>query len=116
MKKFGIAILIIGVIGAIASMAMDVSVATPGGMRVNNIGLMADRQNYLIISGFVAIAGLLLTLFGDRVSLKSVEHAQGTTETDPNASRLDGVPVKMGLIIFLICFAFVIGSILFFRR
>lgn len=115
MKAVGIVILILGMIGAVASMVMDVSVATSGGMRVNNIGLMADRQNYLIISGFIAIAGLLLALFGDRVNFKSSENNHDITEPDPNASRLEGVPVKMGLIIFVICFAFVIGSILIFR-
>ncbi|EQC1412881.1 hypothetical protein ACY2L5_004236 [Providencia rettgeri] len=43
MKGFGLFILVIGVICAIASFAMDVTVATGYGGRVNNIGLMTDK-------------------------------------------------------------------------
>ncbi|MDX7993258.1 hypothetical protein [Xenorhabdus littoralis] len=69
MKGFGIFLLVIGVIAIFASFNMDVSVATGYGGRVNNIGLVAQRQNFLLISCFVALSGLLLTIFGGRKAL-----------------------------------------------
>lgn len=62
--------------------AFDTSVEVPtttvlgetfGGGRVNNLGLMADRQNGIMISGAVAIAGLLLVLFGPKTEAASGE-------------------------------------------
>ncbi|MBI6548621.1 hypothetical protein [Xenorhabdus lircayensis] len=69
MKNFGFFLLVIGVIAIFVSLNMDVSVATGYGGRVNNIGLVAQRQNFLLISCFVALCGLLLTIFGGRKSL-----------------------------------------------
>jgi len=44
------------------SVAVDYPASNNYGLpdRVNNIGLMADRQNYLIVSGIVIIIGLVL--------------------------------------------------------
>ncbi|EPO2450603.1 zinc ribbon domain-containing protein [Providencia rettgeri] len=70
MKGFGIFLLIIGIIGAIASFAMDVTVATEYGRRVNNIGLMSARQNFILISCFIILCGLLMVLFGGRKNTK----------------------------------------------
>lgn len=71
MKGFGIFLLVIGIIGAIASFAMDVTVATEYGRRVNNIGLMSARQNFILISCFIILCGLLMVLFGGRKSTKA---------------------------------------------
>lgn len=63
MRGLGFLIVAVGVIVMIAATAMDVSV--PSGLgRVNNLGLMADRQNYTLIGGVVLIAGLLMVIFG----------------------------------------------------
>ncbi|WP_265497942.1 zinc ribbon domain-containing protein, partial [Providencia rustigianii] len=64
MKALGIALLIIGSIAAIASFSMEISVATGYGNRVNNIGLMSDRQNFILISCFIILCGLLVVIFG----------------------------------------------------
>ena len=37
-----------------------------GGGQVNNIGLMADRQNGIIVGGIVAVIGALMALFANR--------------------------------------------------
>lgn len=66
MRGFGILALIVGLIVVIVAMAMDVSVSTGMGRRVNNIGLMAQQQNFLIIGALAAIAGLLMVIFGGR--------------------------------------------------
>lgn len=66
MRKFGIFAIVVGVVVIIAALGMDVSVATGMGGRVNNLGLMADRQNYTILGGLFLIAGILMAIFGGR--------------------------------------------------
>ncbi|EMM9642752.1 hypothetical protein NTP67_14250 [Providencia rettgeri] len=66
MKGFGIFLLIIGAIASIVSFNMDVSVASGLGGRINNIGLISDRQNYIIGSLFISFCGLLIILFGKK--------------------------------------------------
>lgn len=59
MRSFGFIAVIIGVMMLIGALVMDVSV--PAGLgRVNNIGLMAERQNYTIIGGILLIVGILM--------------------------------------------------------
>lgn len=41
---------------------------TIGGGRVNNLGLMQDRQNGLIFSSVATLAGLLLVIMADRIN------------------------------------------------
>lgn len=67
MRGFGIFCAICGSVFALLALNMDTSV--PGGYgleRVNNMGLMADRQNYLMISIGAVIVGVLMVLFGNR--------------------------------------------------
>lgn len=69
MRGFGLLILACGIVGIILSMKMDVSVVSGFG-RVNNMGLMSERQNYTIIAGFVAIGGLLIALMSKNAQLQ----------------------------------------------
>lgn len=73
MKGLGIALLLVGLVVGLFAMTMDVSVSTEaqtiGGVempsqRVNNLGLMDERRNYLIIAGFLMTGGLVLTVLG----------------------------------------------------
>lgn len=66
MKVLGWFALIIGVIWIITAMNMDVSVVTDYGERVNNIGLIASRQNHIIIGLFITLCGLLMVIFGKK--------------------------------------------------
>ena len=66
MKGFGRILLIVGIIAAFASFNMDVSVPTGYGSRVNNIGLMSDKQNYILISCFMIFCGLMMVVFSGR--------------------------------------------------
>lgn len=52
--------------GAYALFVFDPSVPTGTGARVNNIGLMQDRQNLLIASCAAAFVGCILMVFGGR--------------------------------------------------
>ncbi|WP_226890355.1 zinc ribbon domain-containing protein [Providencia alcalifaciens] len=71
MKGFGWILLVVGIIAAFAAFNMDVSVSTSYGNRVNNIGLMAQRQNFVLISCFIMLCGLLMVIFGSRKSSNS---------------------------------------------
>lgn len=65
MRAFGIIAVAIGVLMLFGALVMDVSV--PSGLgRVNNLGLMAERQNYTIIGGILLIAGLLMAMRSGR--------------------------------------------------
>jgi hypothetical protein len=80
MRSLGLVVVAAGVIGIIAAMSMDTSVAVgdvdvpsslrayvPSGMssmRVNNLGRMQEKQNYLILSGLGLLVGVVLMLAG----------------------------------------------------
>lgn len=65
MKKIGIVVLIIGLVGLAFALGMDTSVATGhGDDRVHNIGLMSDKQNYLFLAIALAIVGVVLLAIG----------------------------------------------------
>lgn len=68
MRNFGWIVLIVGVVWAIVALNIDTSVSTAYGGRVNNLGLMAEKQNHLMIGGFVVLAGLLMAIFGGKKS------------------------------------------------
>ncbi|WP_051583052.1 hypothetical protein [Morganella morganii] len=65
MRNIGYILISVGLIAMIYAINMDVSVSTYGG-RVNNIGLISDRQNYLIFSGVIFLAGVILSIFGSK--------------------------------------------------
>ena len=74
MRAFGVIAVIIGALMLIGALVMDVSV--PAGLgRVNNLGLMAERQNYTIIGGILLIVGILM-------ARKSGAHAPAEASSD----------------------------------
>ena len=73
MKGVGIILLVAGLIGAVFALSMDTSVSTGYGS-VNNIGLMAEKQNTLLFAGIAAIVGAILFGFasvrqGDKTAI-----------------------------------------------
>ena len=61
MRKLGISLLVVGILGLIGSFAMDTSVPSGVlGQRVHNIGLMNDKQNLLLVFGVIAVVGAIL--------------------------------------------------------
>lgn len=81
MKGFGTFILIVGVCWLVFALSMDVSVSTGLG-RVNNLGLMADRQLHVIVGGMIALAGLIMLIFGGRAAAPAVS-APAVKDTRP---------------------------------
>ncbi|WP_240477745.1 zinc ribbon domain-containing protein [Pseudomonas lundensis] len=83
MKGFGTFALIVGICWVIFALSMDVSVSTGMG-RVNNLGLMADRQVHTIVGGMIALAGLVMMLLGGKGSPPSrAETAEHDTRHCP---------------------------------
>lgn len=63
MRGIGGVVLALGVLVIILAMAMDVSV--PSGLgRVNNIGLMARQQNFLLVGGLMLLVGVIMAIAG----------------------------------------------------
>ncbi|EOD2802022.1 zinc ribbon domain-containing protein [Klebsiella aerogenes] len=143
MKIIGYIAIAIGVIFAISALFMDVTVATSGGYRVNNLGLMSSRQNYMIFGGFVAIAGIIVALVGDKlkgsatsvkcpycvelINSEAVKCKHCGSDVTPSktivntndagaSDRLADVNVKLIAGIVLAVFAAIIGAILFYRQ
>jgi hypothetical protein len=70
------------VTGSDGAVTQDVSQAAPGSTPVNNIGLMADRQNGLVLSVGGAILGALFLFAGHGMTekLKARESPNATVE------------------------------------
>ncbi|WP_178129078.1 hypothetical protein [Pseudomonas sp. ANT_J12] len=94
MKGLGKVVLFIGVCWAIYALNMDVSVSTDSGGRVNNLGLMADRQVHTIAGGMIALAGLLMILIGGRASPAKPQVESGTRPCPLCAETIKNAAVK----------------------
>ncbi len=66
MRILGILALVVGAVLLISALAMDTTVGTMSGDRVNNIGLIAAREQRTIIAGTALIIGVLLVVLGKR--------------------------------------------------
>lgn len=80
-RTFGWLLLTAGALLAIYSLAVfDPSVASPGGMRVNNLGLLQDKQNMLIAGSVVVVIGVLMVLLGQQSNGPSQRTAASTND------------------------------------
>jgi len=77
MKQFGYAILALGVIALLGTLSMDISV--PSGMfgRVNNMGLMQEKQNFLIVSALIVLVGVVMIAAGLKTPPPENGHGKG---------------------------------------
>ncbi|WP_430444862.1 MAG: hypothetical protein ACQZ2J_27635 [Pseudomonas piscis] len=94
MKGIGTLALVVGICWAVFALSMDVSVATASGGRVNNLGLMADRQLHTIVGGMIALAGLLMVLLGGRSSAPSGAIAIDTRPCPACAETIKNAAIK----------------------
>ena len=65
MRYFAYFVVVIGMLCLVGAMVMDVSVSSGAG-RVNNFGLMAERQNLILIGGLLLLVGVILAVAGKR--------------------------------------------------
>ena len=103
MKGLGVVVLVVGVLVVLGAMMMDVSVPSGVG-RVNNIGLMAERQNFTLIGVVLSIAGFLMLVLGGRKSVPAVD------VSDSRACPMCAEPIKMAAIKCRFCGADVTPS------
>lgn len=68
MKRVSTAIMLVGIAMLILALGSDVAVDGMGGRRITNNGLMHDRLVNIILSVTPILGGLLLKLFGERLS------------------------------------------------
>lgn len=87
MKKIGILILVIGLIGLIATLGMDTSVASSYGKRVHNIGLMNEKQNFLLVSIAMAIIGAILFAVENRNAKSPISQIRPGTMDENQSTR-----------------------------
>lgn len=70
MRVAGIFLIVVGIIWILIAFNMDTSVASGsdefGNGRVENIGLIAQRQSHLFVAGLTTLVGVLLTIWGGR--------------------------------------------------
>ena len=143
MRILGYLAILIGVIFAVFALFMDVTVATDDGYRVNNLGLISSRQNYMIFGGFVTIAGVIIALVGEKfkpsansvkcpycaelISAEAVKCKHCGSDVTPSkiiantdntgaSDRLADVNVKLIAGIASTAFAVIIVAIMFYRQ
>lgn len=89
MKRWGITILLLGIVFLLTALGMDTSVSTGyGDGRVNNLGLMRDQQNYLLVSCMMVVAGLIMIAIGRNGSAaNSAATHSGATKTCPECAE-----------------------------
>ncbi|MFK9876491.1 zinc ribbon domain-containing protein [Klebsiella pneumoniae] len=143
MRVLGYLAILIGVILAVFALFMDVTVATDDGYRVNNLGLISSRQNYMIFGGFVTIAGVIIALVGEKfkpsansvkcpycaelISAEAVKCKHCGSDVTPSkiiantdntgaSDRLADVNVKLIAGIAITAFAVIIVAIMFYRQ
>lgn len=69
-RVWGVWLIFVGVIWLVIAFNMDTSVVSYSGMygadRVENIGLIARRQNHLMVASLITLIGTLMTIFGGK--------------------------------------------------
>lgn len=87
----GLLLFVVGVLVGLYFLTMDTSVEVPrqsiagieiGGGRVNNLGLMQERQNGLMVGGGMAFLGILLAFLGSGSPPRPVRQAEEDTEVE----------------------------------
>lgn len=68
MKRTSTAMMLVGIVMLILALGSDVAVDGMGGRRITNNGLMHDRLVNIILSVTLILGGLLLKLFGEKLS------------------------------------------------
>lgn len=90
MRAAGIWLTIIGILGAIGALSVDVSVETQFG-RVNNIGLINDQKNYLILSALGILIGVILLISGRSEQPRKPKKAEKTEPLPYGITEEDGL-------------------------
>ncbi len=99
MKILSIVLLVVGAFLLIHAIAMDVSISTSVG-RINNIGLMNERQNYMIGAGVLLICGFIGLVFFKNSSKKTINYKHKEFEEQAKKAEFKG-QIKEALDLYL---------------
>jgi hypothetical protein len=115
-KPLGTALVVVAsLIGGYFLLAFEASVPSGSGDgRIMNIGLMAERQNWIIVSGILGLAGLLMILIpsGDmrpaaqEIGMPVAIGSHDAPNITTNPAPLWKSAVKIGLGIAALCLVF----------
>lgn len=92
MRSFGYFVLVVGLLCIVGAFAMDVSVSSGVG-RVNNIGLMAERQNLLLVGGLMLLVGVIMAVAWKR-QLEAVDRYKDVRSCPSCAESIKCAAVK----------------------
>lgn len=87
MRVWGICLVILGAIWIVISFNMETSVQGYGINRIENIGLIAERQNHLLVASLITLIGSLMTIFGSKMN-----DSIGIPVSAPEATSLTTTP------------------------
>src|SRR5688572_10500861 len=90
MKLLGVVVALAGLVAMVIVLHIDPSVETSAGTRVNNIGLMAAKQDYLIASEVALIVGVLLFGFGAVAESSARPESHPLSDSDEFTGVLEG--------------------------
>lgn len=98
MKFFGRLLIFIGVVSLFFVFNSDVSVSNGINGRVANLELMNNRQNNVIISCFIILYGLLVSLFSHKVGkMKQCHQCSEDIKYEARKCRYCGSDVELKL-------------------
>lgn len=87
MRVWGICLVIVGAIWIVISFNMETSVEGYGINRIENIGLIAQRQNHLMVASLITLIGSLMAIFGSKTN-----DGSGIPSSAPEATSLITTP------------------------
>lgn len=88
-KAWGILLAICGGLWLLYALGMDTSVPTGLGGRVQNIGLLADKQNYIMISCLMLAVGIGMAVIGSRNDASAAAPTQQSINKPPCERNLE---------------------------
>jgi hypothetical protein len=105
MKTTGIVLLVLGALAFLVGFNMDTSVATTlGDRRVHNIGLMNDRQNFIIFAAVLAVIGAIFVARSGSSKQRQIEQEGGSiSHADTRKCPFCAESVKADAIICRFC-------------
>lgn len=89
MKILSIILLVLGFFLMLYAVTMEVSISTSIG-RVNNIGLINERQNYMIGAGVLLICGFIGLVFFKNSSKKTINYKHKEYEEQAKKAEFKG--------------------------
>lgn len=115
MKGYGILILICGIIALCIALCMDTSVSSSGYSysKVENIGLLNQKSNWVVVSCFTCLIGCIFIAFGSkdedtallrRIILKLEEQVDETKkQSNKSGTAMKNIAIFLAMVMLFSC-------------